>query len=84
MVVLLNVWLSVTSTCSNDVVNTTWLGQMGYTFKKQTPNWLVSSTDLMNSRVPVGGGVNYYCLNLAKRPKLDQVLISPTFYEQLF
>jgi hypothetical protein len=71
-VAFLNFWISVTPTCSNDVVNTTWLGQMGYTFKKQLPNWLISSTDKMNSRVPVGGGVNYYCVNSAKRPKQDQ------------
>lgn len=61
------------ATCSNDVVKATWLNQMGYTYKKQDPNWLPTDAQQFDARVPVGGGVEYYCKDPAKRPKLDRV-----------
>ena len=32
----------VASGCANDVVKATWLNQMGYTLKKQNPNWIAN------------------------------------------
>ena len=61
------------ATCSNDVVRATWLNQMGYTLKKQNPNWLPTQAQQEDARVPIGGGVEYYCENQDKRPKLDRV-----------
>jgi hypothetical protein len=54
-----------------------YLPKMLVTKKKRFYNidtWLPTGTLQTNARVPVGGGVDYYCQNLAKRPKLDQVL----------
>ena len=63
------------STCTNDVVKATWLQQMEYTWQKQDPNWLPTTTQQIAARVPVGGGVNYYCSDPDNRPKLDQVVV---------
>ncbi len=64
---------SVAASCSNDVVKATWLDQMGYTLKKQNPNWLPTAAQQEANRVAVGGGVDFYCQDPLKRPKNDQV-----------
>ena len=35
-------FILVASGCANDVVKATWLNQMGYTLKKQNPNWIAN------------------------------------------
>lgn len=60
----------VTPTCLNEAVEGAWLKSLGFTYKKQPPNWM-DDTDVNRHMIPVGGGIEFYCSNNKTRPKKD-------------
>ena len=57
------------STCSRDIIDSAWIGSLGYTYKIQEPNW--TNLSLYTYNLPVGSTVDFFCMDADKRPKQD-------------
>ena len=60
--------MAVSTSCGRERVESPWLIALGFTYLKQEPNWLFNKSI---HDIPVGGAIEFYCIDTLKRPKKD-------------